>query len=125
MLFAYSAVVGYGLLSGSIPPDNAFMLIAIACMVPAFAALYGFLSSEDRDWGLALSAAGWTCAALALVIQQGVLRNAQTFAQPGEFVVPPDTSPATIFFAFLAFVFLLAGGVVGYQNWSSSVETRG
>lgn len=125
MLFAYSVVIGYGLLSGSISADSAFLLIAIACMVPAFAGLYGFVTNADRDWGLLLGALGWTSAALALVIQQGIQSSAQSAARPGELVVPPDTSPATIIFGFVAFVLLLASAVVGYQNWSTSVEFRG
>lgn len=126
MLFAYTVVIGFGLLMGNIAAENAFTLIALACAIPALASYYGFfISGPDRDWSLLLSGLGWTFAALALIVQQAVLRAAQLSAAPGEFVVPPNTAAGTIFFAFLAFACLLASAVLGYQNWSTSVETRG
>jgi len=125
MLFAYTVVIGYGLLAGSIAADNSFALIAFACVMPAFVGYYGFyLSGADRDLSLLLSGIGWTCAAVALLVQQSVLSAARNSAAPGQFVVPPDTPIGTIFCGFLAFAFCSAGAVLGYQAWNSTASTR-
>lgn len=125
MLVAYTAVIGYGLLAGSIAADNSFGLIALACLIPAFVGFYGFAASRaNRDLSLLLSGVGWTCAALALMLEQGALTAARNSAAPGEFVVPPDTPLGTIFFGFLAVAFGTAGAVLGYQTWVASIASR-
>jgi hypothetical protein len=125
MLMAYTLVVGWGLLGGSIAADRAYLLIALGSLVPAGAYLYGFLTSApDRDLGLLLSAIGWLCAALALWVQHIAVQSVRAAAVPGELVVSTGTPAGTIFFSFLALAFLLAGSVLGFQNWTNSQEIR-
>ena len=123
MLLVYCIVIGASVLSGRIAPDRVWIPIALGCLVPLGAYAFGFATtSPDRDWGLLLSALGWACVALALLVQNAAANNARAEAAPGEFLVPQGTPAGVYFFAFLAFAFLLAGAVLGLQNWTNSNE---
>jgi hypothetical protein len=123
MLMTYTVIIGWGLLGGYINADGAYWRIALACLVPAGAYMYGFIkTSPERDFGLLLSSIGWTFAALALMVQHGAVQSVYREAAPGDFIAPIATARGTLFFTFLAFAFILAGAVLSIQIWNRSLD---
>jgi hypothetical protein len=74
-LLIYTLLIGWALLSNVIPPQRAYWLIALACVVPAVWYGYGYLKAADYEQGLGLllSAVGWALAALALLIKHSIV----------------------------------------------------
>jgi hypothetical protein len=119
MLMAYTLITGVRLLMGSAPPENAYFLIGLACVIPAGAYAYGFVTtSQNRDFGLLLSAVGWAFASLALFIQHGAVQNSYAQAAPGDLVAPVEMAGGSLFFTILSLMFILAGAVLSIQIWS-------
>ena len=110
----YTLFVGWGLLSGNIPVQRAYILLALLCLVPAIWYLIGFLRHEGNDFGLVLSSLGWFLAALLLfwkhMATNAALANGQRIDQV------PD-SPASWFFAFLSVAAMLGGAYVSGRYW--------
>jgi hypothetical protein len=74
-LLVYTLLVAWGLLSNLIPPQHAYWLISLACVIPAIWYGYGYLKAADYEQGLSLllSSVGWALAALAILIKHRIV----------------------------------------------------
>lgn len=114
VVILYALFVGWGLLSGNIPVERAYILLALLCLVPAIWYLSGFLRREDNDFGLVLSSLGWFVAALLLFWKH--LATSAALANGTRLDEVPD-SPASWFFAFLSIAAMLGGAYVSARYW--------
>jgi len=121
MLMVYALLVGWGLIGGVIRYESAYLLIALACIAPIIAYVYGFLQARDGelDWGLLVSAIGWALVAIALLIQHGALQR-----QLGEIknlpfgVVKGGLETWALLCSILAFCLIAGGAMLSLQSWN-------
>jgi len=110
----YTLFFGWGLLSGRIPPERAYVLLAVLCLIPAVWYLVGFLRHENNDFGLVLSSLGWFLAALLLFWRHLATRAA--LAQGLRFDQVPDSAASWIF-ALLCLAAIIGGAVLSGRYW--------
>ncbi|HEX8466047.1 MAG TPA: hypothetical protein VF627_15645 [Abditibacterium sp.] len=113
-VLVYTLLTLSGLLGDRIAPQNAYLPLALPCLVPAFWYLIGFLRHEGGDFGLILSSAGWFLAALTLGWKH--LSTVAEFSRG----VPLDqvsNPPATWIFALASIAAILAGAVQSGRYW--------
>lgn len=125
----YTFGLGLGLLNGRLAPERAFGWMALPCLAPIIWYCYGFLKVEEReqDFGLLLSALGWALVAIALLVQQSAISRALANGGPGaslgDIMAQAGTPLLARLFSLLAFVCLIAGGVLSFHAWAR--EMRG
>lgn len=114
VVLLYTLFVGWGLLTGNIPVERAYILLALLCLVPAIWYLVGFLRHEGNDFGLVISSVGWFLAALLLF-----WKHMATGAALARGLVPDQASdsPASWFFAFLSIAAMLGGAFMSWRYW--------
>ena len=118
-LLLYALAVGIGLLGGDIAPSAAYIWMMPVPL--ALAACYGFGFGRDdggpRDIGLLLSALGWVACALCLLTLNGAARAALASGLRLDQMTP---SPLSWFFAMLAAIGIVAGGLLSLRHWNAS-----
>jgi len=123
-LMVYSFALGLAFLLGWIGIGNAYLLIALACLVPVAWYLYGFLKERDveQDFGLLLSALGWFLLALGFLLKDAAWRASQALLTQGVFNPNGDNTPiATVCFV-LAVLCLAIGAALSYSAWRREQE---
>ena len=121
MLMAYVLLVGWCLILGVIRYESAYALIALACVAPIVAYSYGFLqvTENEQDWGLLLSAIGWACVALALLIQHSALQKQLQQIRGLQFgVAPGGLETGALVCSILAVALLGSGAALSLHAWS-------
>ena len=118
-LCVYALLVGWGLRGGWIGVDNAYLLIALPCIVPIWWYSYGFLKSADaeQDKGLLFSAAGWTLIVFGLLIKDSAYRAARAAAQSGVVNAGGEETPTATVCFVLAIICLLIGAFLSWDSW--------
>lgn len=116
----YTLFFGWGLLSGRIPPERAYVLLAVLCLVPAVWYLVGFLRLEGKDFGLVLSSLGWFMAALLLFWRHLATRAA--LSQGLRLDQVPESAAAWVF-ALLCLAAIIGGAVASGRYWLANNAT--
>jgi hypothetical protein len=121
-LLVFTIIVGLGLVSGSVPLERAYALMALPPFCVMVWQSFGFVrETKNRDHGLIIGAAGWGCVVLALLIQHSALNSALAQGTPLSGVQTP-------FFATLlgfAATFLIAlGAFLSFSYWRTLVSAR-
>lgn len=113
-VIVYTAMVGVGLLGGSVAPERAFLLMVPPCLVPAVWNLYGFLRADAGDNGLIVSGVGWFMGAMALLTQHLVVGAQISQGLP---VSKIGFSPPAMLCGAVAITMVIAGAVLGWLNF--------
>lgn len=116
-LILYTGGVGWGLLSGNVPPQRAFLLIALPCLLPLAWCAYGYFKGEDdKDQGLLISAIGWLLILGALITKDLAALNAPAAG------TPQDGSSLAPICAVFGVICLISGAVSSWMFWASREE---
>ena len=84
----YTLLLGWGVLSGIVPFQWAYLLMALPCAAPIAWYGYGFLkiNESEQDFGLLFSALGWGFIAIGLLVRHvalsAALRSGTAAADP-------------------------------------------
>jgi hypothetical protein len=120
-LLVYTLLIAWGLLSNLIPPQHAYWLISLACVVPAVWYGYGYLKATDDEQSLSLllSSVGWALAALAILIKH---RIASTL--PPEALAAGDETGSVwvTICAALAILCILIGALLSLHAWTRTAR---
>ncbi len=121
-LLVFTLIVGFGLASGSVPIERAYVLMSIPPFCVMVWQLFGYIrETANRDSGLVIGAAGWGCVVLALLLQHSAVNSALAQGQP-------ISSAQTPFFAtilgYVAVVLIAMGAFLSFTYWRTLVTSR-
>lgn len=117
-LILYTAGVGWGLLSGNVPPQRSFLLIALPCLLPLAWCAYGYFKGEDdKDLGLLLSAIGWL-----LILGALIAKDIALMGTPAGTGTPQANSSLVPICAAFGVLCLLIGAGASWMFWASREE---
>lgn len=125
VLMLYTFFIGFGLLFGWVQPDNAYLWIALPCLVPVAWYGYGFMNATggQQDFGLLLSAAGWALAMLALLIEHGAVASARAESATAAAANANAATPLTaVLCTVFAILFILLGAGVSWLGWQKEIS---
>lgn len=114
-LTLYTIGAGWGLISGNVPPQRAFLLMALPCLLPLAWYAYGyFKGGYDKDLGLLLSSVGWLLILVALIFKDIAVTGV-----PAGATTPPGGSPLVPVCAAFGIFCLLGGAGASWMFWAS------
>ena len=121
----YALLIGMALLANSIAPHDAYLWMALPCLVPVAWYGYGFIKVADaeQDFGLLLSALGWLLVALAFLIKHRAAARAAADAANG--VITSDDPIGVTVCLGLAAVAIMAGAILSWHAWTKEIKSRG
>lgn len=117
----YTLLVGWGLLSGSVPPERAYLLMLLPCLAPAVWNLFGFLKADAGDLGLFVSGTGWLVAAIALLVQHQTVMAQLAKGVP---LAAAESSSLATVIAVIAATLIVGGGALSWQNFRRRSSRR-
>jgi hypothetical protein len=122
----FTLLIGWAILGGAISPVTAYLWMALACLFPIAWFSYGFLKVADdaQDFGLLLSAVGWSLVAVALLLQYSAARTMAELVASGV-ATEGGTTPGARICGILAALCLIAGAVLSLRSWDSEVRGDG
>jgi hypothetical protein len=125
-LMFFTLLIGWGVLGGAISPVTAYLWMALACLFPIAWFSYGFLKVADdaQDFGLLLSAVGWSLVAVALLLQYSAARTMAELVASGVATGRRHHTRST-HLRHLAALCLIAGAVLSLRSWDSEVRGDG
>jgi hypothetical protein len=121
-LLVFTLIVGFGLVSGSVPLERAYALMALPPFCVMLWQSFGFVrETKNRDYGLIVGAAGWGCIVLALLVQHSALNSA---IEQGVALSTVRTPFIASFLGFAAAFFIALGAFLSFSYWRTLVTSR-
>jgi hypothetical protein len=117
MLLAFTIVVSWRLMAGSVAPMQGFLWMSFCCLAPIAWYIFGYIKSKEQVESNALiaSAIGWVLVALGFLVHYNKLIDAAS-ATPPEMV----SDPLTPFFLLLGLLILVISGLFSWQAATKS-----
>lgn len=114
MLLAFTIVISWRLMAGSLAPAQGFLWMGVCCFVPIIWYSFGYLKSHDKKESNALmtTAIGWIFVAMAFLVHYKALLDAGSATQVSD--------PLITIFLLLGLFILVAGGFLSWQTASQS-----
>jgi hypothetical protein len=118
-VMVYTLLVGWGLLSGSVPPERTYLLMLLPCLAPAIWNLFGFLRADADDVGLFISGTGWLLAAIALLIQHKAIMEQLA---KGVSIASANSSSLATVIGLLAAALILTGAALSWRSFRNRIS---
>jgi len=114
LLVAFTIVISWRLMAGSLDPTQGFLWMGVCCFVPIAWYSFGFLRSEEKmeSNALLISTIGWIFVALGFLAHYNALLN----VNPGTEV----SDPLITIFLLLGLFILVVGGFFSWQAATKS-----
>lgn len=114
MLLAFTLVISWRLMAGSLVPTQGFLWMGVCCFVPIAWYSFGYLKSHDKKESNALmiTTVGWIFVAMAFLVHYKALLDAGSATQVSD--------PLITIFLLLGLFILIVGGLFSWQTASQS-----
>ena len=123
MLVAFTIVISWRLIAGSVAPAQGFLWMGLCCFSPIAWYIFGYLKANDKTESNALmaSAVGWICVALGFFVHYNQLQDTASATPAGTV-----SDPLTTFFLLVGLLVLVVGGLFSWQvaTKSQSLGTK-
>ena len=116
----YTLLLGWGLLYRIVPFQLAYLMMALPCLAPVVWYAYGFLRVNDaaQDFGLLLSALGWSCLLIAFLAKHVALMSDLRARQEGALIETLGQSQTATVFLSIGLLSLLIGAFISARAWT-------
>jgi hypothetical protein len=117
MLLAFTIVVCWRLLAGSIAPAQGFLWLGVCCLCPIVWYSYGYLQASDKILSNALltSTIGWVFVAMGFWTHYNTLLNAGS-----DVAINEVSDPVITILIILGLFILVVGGLLSWQAVTKS-----
>ena len=117
MLLAFTIVICWRLLAGSVAPAQGFLWLGVYCICPIGWYCFGYLRITDKlqSNALLVNAIGWVFVATAFLVHYKMVLE----SDPGTSLMAVSTSSMTVLL-LLGFLIIVIGGLFSWQAVNQS-----
>jgi hypothetical protein len=117
LLLAFTIVISWRLIGGSVAPTQGFMWMGFCCIAPIVWYIFGYLKAKDNMESNALiaSSIGWVFVALGFLVHYNKLMDTAETTPAGAV-----SDPLTPILLLLGLLILVVGGMFSWQAATKS-----
>ena len=120
----YTLLLGWGVLANIVPFQSVYLLMALPCAAPIIWYGYGFVKVNEatQDFGLLLSALGWSFIAISLLVRHTALNADWLAYQQGAQINNLGDSTAAKICTLIGLLCIAVGAIMAFQAWSREMR---